>query len=51
MQLFRWGIQKRIPDNCLFRVKLSDILVCQPGFAKYLFVVLTQQVCPQLGVI
>ena len=42
-QSFRWCIQERVPNNYVFRVKLRNILVCQSGFAKYLFVVLAQQ--------
>ena len=39
-QSLRGCIQERIPNNYVFGVKLRNILVCQPSFAKYFFVVL-----------
>ena len=51
MQLFRGVIQKCIPNNHAFRVQLCDILVSQSNVAQDLFIVLTQESRPQLGLI
>ena len=51
MRLFRRVIQKCIPNNHVFRVQLCDILVSQSNVSQDLFIVLTQESRPQLGMI